>query len=111
MTTLNRIDLTAFRRDYKLLKPRYQQMLIMRYGLMGEVPMTYKQLSQHWQVTQQRCQQIVALALSKLRQSKQLQIKPEELIALVEILQQEIGHSLVVPKVTIMLKLVFPFQD
>jgi|APSaa5957512576_1039674.scaffolds.fasta_scaffold25078_2 RNA polymerase primary sigma factor len=53
----------------KIITDRERVLLIMRYGLNGNEPMTLLEIGQSMSLTRERVRQIEAKALSKLRKS------------------------------------------
>jgi len=56
-------------REYikKILSPREEQVIIMRYGIDNNIPMTLEQIGKNFGVTRERIRQIEKQAIRKLR--------------------------------------------
>ena len=66
---LLRDDLTT---ALQVLPPREREIVMLRFGLRGETPLTLQEVGQHFHLTRERVRQLEARAMSQLRESPEM---------------------------------------
>ena len=69
----------ALNKALETLTPREKDVVILRYGLLDDNPLTLEEVGQKYSVTRERIRQIEAKALCKLNTKKTLRILEENL--------------------------------
>lgn len=64
----------TFRKCFKSLSEREVSVLVLRYGLNGEKPLTLEEVGKRFDLTRERIRQIESRALKKLREPKNLEL-------------------------------------